>query len=324
MLSKVPGVRLFSIQKNAGLDQLDALAGKFPVTDLGRRLDETTGPFMDTAAVLKNLDLFITSDTAVAHLAGALGVPVWMALSTTHDWRWMTHREDNPWYPTMRVFRQDTHMVWGPVFERMAAELRVMVPARTRTPSVMVGIAPGELIDKITILEIKAERLTDPEKVRNVRTELAAMSEARDGSICDREGLVGLTSELKAINEALWEIEDDIRACESAGDFGPRFIDLARAVYQNNDRRAAVIRRINERLGSGIIEEKSYKGTASEPPAGCNDYACVTRNLNRRKGISPRDRLWIDDDDYACATRKPNHDQEMRFFATFWLDMRHT
>ena len=70
------------------------LDGKFPVTDLRRRLDETTGPFMDTAAVLVNLDLFITSDTAVAHLAGALGVPVWMPLSTTPDWRWMTHRED--------------------------------------------------------------------------------------------------------------------------------------------------------------------------------------------------------------------------------------
>ena len=71
----MPGVKLFSLQKNDGVEQLDALAGKFAVTDLGRRLDESTGPFLDTAAVLKNLDLFITSDTAVAHLAGALGFP---------------------------------------------------------------------------------------------------------------------------------------------------------------------------------------------------------------------------------------------------------
>ncbi len=95
-LARVPGVRLFSLQKNAGLEQLAALQGRFPVTDLGSRQDETTGPFLETAAVLVNLDLFITSDTAVAHLAGALGVPVWMPLSTTPDWRWMTHREDNP------------------------------------------------------------------------------------------------------------------------------------------------------------------------------------------------------------------------------------
>ncbi|MGO9462803.1 MAG: DUF6165 family protein [Isosphaeraceae bacterium] len=259
-ISRVPGVKLFSIQKNDGREQLDALAGKFTVTDLGRRLDENTGPFLDTAAVLKNLDLLITSDTAVAHLAGALGVPVWMALSTTPDWRWLTNREDNPWYPTMRIFRQDQHMVWGPVFERMAAELRVLVPARTRTFSVNVGIAPGELIDKITILEIKDQRISHPAKWRNVQTELQSLRAARDLTIVPSEELDLLTAELRSINEALWEVEDEIRGCERNGDFGPRFIELARSVYKTNDRRAAVKRRINERLGSQILEEKSYTG----------------------------------------------------------------
>jgi hypothetical protein len=195
-------VKLYSIQKNTGLEQLDVLGGKFRVIDLGRKLDETTGPFMDTAAVLKNLDLFITSDTAVAHLAGAPGVPVWMALSTTPDWRWMTHREDNPWYPTMRIFRQAQHMAWAPVFERMAAELRAWVPGRARTPSVTVRIAPGELIDEITILEIKAERITEPAKLKNVRAELHALLEARDASIFDNESLAPLAAELKSTNEA--------------------------------------------------------------------------------------------------------------------------
>jgi hypothetical protein len=248
------------------LDQLDALGGKFPVVELGRRLDESTGPFLDTAAVLVNLDLFITSDTAVAHLAGALGVPVWMPLSTTPDWRWMTHREDNPWYPTMRIFRQAEHMVWAPVFERMAAELRALVPTRVRTPQVTVGIAPGELLDKITILEIKAERFDDPVKVSHVRAELAALIEARDRSIFIQEGVEGLTAELKAINEALWRIEDEIRECERAGEFGPRFVELARSVYQNNDRRAEIKRRINERLGSRILEQKSYAANGSTAP----------------------------------------------------------
>ncbi len=88
-IARVPGVRLFSLQKNDGVEQLAQIAGKFEVTELGGRLDIDTGPFMDTAAVLTCLDLFITSDTAVAHLAGALGVPVWMPLSTTPDWRWL-------------------------------------------------------------------------------------------------------------------------------------------------------------------------------------------------------------------------------------------
>jgi len=240
------------------------LNGCFQVADLGSKLDEDTGPFLDTAAVLKNLDLFITSDTAVAHLAGALGVPVWLALSTTPDWRWMTHREDNPWYPQTRIFRQQEHMAWGPVFERMAAELRAHVRGRIRTPSVAVNIAPAELIDKITILEIKAERIADVAKLPNVMLELETLHAARDRTILPTDGLQSLTAELRAANEALWTIEDQIRDCERAGDFGPKFVELARSVYVNNDRRAALKRRINMLLGSKIIEEKSYVGTPSE------------------------------------------------------------
>ena len=87
------------------------------------------------------------------------------------------------------------------------------------------------------------------------------MIAARDRSIFIREGVADLTVELKAINEALWEIEDAIRECERAGDFGPRFVELARSVYHNNDRRAEIKRRINERLGSKIMEAKSYAET---------------------------------------------------------------
>ena len=93
------------------------------------------------------------------------------------------------------------------------------------------------------------------------------MCEARDRSIFDGEGLAALVAELKSINESLWRIEDDIRSCEREGDFGPRFIELARSVYETNDRRAAVKRRINERLGSEIIEEKSYAESLGEPAA---------------------------------------------------------
>ena len=87
-----------------------------------------------------------------------------MRLSTTPDRRWMTHREDKRWYPTMRIFPKAEHMDWGSVFERMAAELTPMVPRRMRTLSAMVGIVPGELLDKIAIREIKAERIDDPSK----------------------------------------------------------------------------------------------------------------------------------------------------------------
>ena len=107
------------------------------------------------------------------------------------------------------------------------------------------------------LLEIKAERVDDPIKVGHVRSELASLIAARDRSIFAQEGVAGLTVELKAINEALWRIEDAIRECERGGDFGPRFVALARSVYQTNDRRAEIKRRINERLGSKILEAES-------------------------------------------------------------------
>jgi Family of unknown function (DUF6165) len=191
-----------------------------------------------------------------------------MAISSTPDWRWLSHREDTPWYPSPRIFRQGEHMAWGPVFERMAAELRGLARARARTPSVTARIAAGELIDKITILEIKAERMRDPLRLRNVHAELAVLAEARDRAILDPGGLGELTAELRGVNEAIWTAGERLRACERAGAFGPEFVELARSVYRHNDRRAAIKRRINERLRSEIIEEKSYPaGEAAETPA---------------------------------------------------------
>jgi hypothetical protein len=115
-----------SLQKCFGVEQLESLPAEVQIDDLGSRLDVTSGAFMDTAAVLMSLDLVITSDTALAHLAGALGVPVWVALSTTPDWRWLLHGDTTPWYPTMRLFRQRTAGDWGEVFEQIAGELRAM------------------------------------------------------------------------------------------------------------------------------------------------------------------------------------------------------
>jgi Family of unknown function (DUF6165) len=124
---------------------------------------------------------------------------------------------------------------------------------------ILAPIAIGELIDKITILEIKAERIQDPQRARNVRVELDLLRGIRDRAGLDTREMVALADELRAINAALWNVEDAIRACEADGDFGPRFVELARSVYWSNDRRSAVKRRINVAFGSVIIEEKSYR-----------------------------------------------------------------
>jgi Flp pilus assembly protein TadD len=125
-LAEVPGVCFVSLQKGVGLDQLQSLAGRLPLLELPGSTDgsENERDFLDTAAVASQLDLVITPDTAVSHLAGSLGLPVWLALSYVADWRWLKVREDSPWYPTMRMFRQTRAGDWEGVFQRMAEALR--------------------------------------------------------------------------------------------------------------------------------------------------------------------------------------------------------
>lgn len=120
-----------------------------------------------------------------------------------------------------------------------------------------VAVSWGELIDKITILEIKAERLSDPAALANVRRELAALAPAVAG-LEDDARLMDLRASLAAVNRALWDIEDRIREKEALSDFGADFVELARSVYVRNDERAALKREINVRLRSDLIEEKSY------------------------------------------------------------------
>ncbi len=133
-LAAVAGVELLSLQKNAGVEQIAALEGRFRVRDLGSTLDATGGAFLETAAVMANLDLLVTSDTAAAHLAGGLGVPVWLVLGKACEWRWMNDRTDSPWYPTMRLFRQSRQGDWSDVFHAMQRELTELVNHRPPAP----------------------------------------------------------------------------------------------------------------------------------------------------------------------------------------------
>lgn len=127
-----------------------------------------------------------------------------------------------------------------------------------RSPSIAIPISPGEVVDRLTILEIKSERISDKTKLVDVHHELGKLLEAAKSAIPDSQDMRALRAKLKAVNEELWVIEDDIRQCERERDFGATFIALARAVYKTNDRRADLKRRINEALGSDIMEQKSY------------------------------------------------------------------
>jgi tetratricopeptide (TPR) repeat protein len=122
-LARFRDIRFLSLQKEASRNELAEIGQRLPMVEIGTDIDETHGAFMDTAAIMMNLDLVITSDTSVAHLAGALGVPVWVALPFVPDWRWLLDRNDSPWYPTMRLFRQKQPGDWAGVFEEIEAAL---------------------------------------------------------------------------------------------------------------------------------------------------------------------------------------------------------
>ncbi|MFC1842108.1 tetratricopeptide repeat protein [Candidatus Dependentiae bacterium] len=126
-LSHIPNIEFYSLQKSTGSDQIKILPDHFKVKTFGPDFDNSAGPFMDTAAIMNQLDLVITVDTSVAHLAGALGIPVWVTLPYNTDWRWIAGRKDSPWYPTMRLFKQKEALNWDHVVDNIYYELKQRV-----------------------------------------------------------------------------------------------------------------------------------------------------------------------------------------------------
>ena len=222
--------------------------------------------FVDTAAIIANLDLVVTADTAVAHLAGALGRPVWLALKHAPDWRWMLGRADSPWYPTMTLYRQSARDDWQGVFARMAQDLAKAVQRRQGGVAIrlQIPISIGELFDKITILEIKAARIADPAKLRHVTHELELLREiegrlARGGSGRRALGRRVAASERNALGRR-GRASAPAKRGRSLARSSSR---LARSVYRHNDRRAELKKRLNALHGSELVEEKSYASSKS-------------------------------------------------------------
>ena len=256
-LAALPGVRLVSLQKGFGEEQVAGLPRPMRVETVGD-LDSGPDAFVDTAAAMASLDLVVTCDTSIAHLAGALARPVWVALKSDAEWRWMTGRDDSPWYPTMRLFRQRRRGAWAEVFAAMAAALGGTLAARQPARAVRAPCSTGDLLDRITILRIKRERMAEEGKRANVARELDLLEvEATEAGVVGSAAET-LAGDLAKINAELWEVEDALRVCEREGEFGSRFVALARSVYLLNDRRAALKRAVSRLFESAVVEEKSY------------------------------------------------------------------
>jgi len=175
-LADCAGVSFYSLQKISGTDQLKDLPAHFVVNDFGQRLDEEHGRFMDTAAIIQNLNLVLTVDTSIAHLAGGLGVPVWLLLPNPPDWRWMLDRTDTPWYPNMRLFRQPTPGDWDSVIKEVGAELTKLIHQEHATEDLMLADRTmHEIIEKIGTLQTMLKKIQHPQQLNTLRAEFEAM-----------------------------------------------------------------------------------------------------------------------------------------------------
>jgi len=278
-LAKLQGVQLISLQKGYGTEQLAGFTKIDAVVDL--KLDPGWDAFLDTAAVMSGLDLVITSDTAIAHLAGSLGVPVWVALCATPDWRWMADGSNSPWYPTMRLFRQKTLGDWGQVFDELTANLRRSVEGRPSAISLAsspktvsekdfsatIRIGPGELLDRLSILRLKAKRIKDETKRAHAAKELASLETIANCILPDWPLIDTQAAALMAVNDRLWHVEDYLRNHEATDDFGKTYIELSRSVCRLNDWRSSLKGKIDQVLGWENSEAKIYAVSSNRKPA---------------------------------------------------------
>ena len=262
---------LLSLQKGIGMEQLNNCSFKQRFVNCQDQINETWD-FLETAAIINNCDLIITSDTAVAHLAGGMGKPTWLLLQKVPDWRWGLGNDTTFWYESLRLFRQHENNNWDGVMQRVthalhekfenrsASEvLETIDNSRNKLRSIRNIYAPislGELVDKITILQIKTQNLKGS-ALENVKTELSSLLRTLNTFNINIEPT--LVQRLKKVNQDLWNIEDAIREQERKKSFDSTFIKLARSVYKKNDQRSALKKEINIAYGSNYIEEKSYR-----------------------------------------------------------------
>jgi Flp pilus assembly protein TadD len=290
-LARVVGVSLVSLQRNQGSEQIAQLGGLFDLTTF-EGVDEDTDGFLRTAAIIKNLDLVITADTAVAHLSGAMGVPVWVCLAVACDWRWLRYREDTPWYPTARLFRQREPGDWPELFARVAAALRDRVAATPRRGARSTAEGRRKAADLVR----EANRLGsqgDREKLEQAREKLQQAvredPESSDahhdlGAVLGRQGFPD-----RAIDSFRRAIELKPSSGGAHGNIGLAFLKRGQAQEAASHLRSAV------RLGAGSADVYNNLGLALMAMADARgaeesfvkalqlrpDFAIAHRNLAR-------------------------------------------
>ncbi|HZU37865.1 MAG TPA: tetratricopeptide repeat-containing glycosyltransferase family protein, partial [Gemmataceae bacterium] len=249
-LAQLPGVRLFSLQIGHGSEQLKAVCQRWGVVDLATAGLDKDGAFVDSAAVLQHLDLLVCSDSALAHLAGALGVPVWMALPRARDWRWLLDREDSPWYPTMRLFRQRRWGDWDEVFTRIAQQLSTLPHGVRVGRPLTVPVDLGDFFDQLAASQARVQQAKASDQLASSQIRLGALLAVQARCIRPSAELTRLAADLRAVHSSLWQIKQSMHGYERHGDFGPQFTELARELCRQQGVREKLKQAI-QRLSAG-------------------------------------------------------------------------
>lgn len=265
-LAKLDGIRLYSLQKGEAAKELKSASFKKSVTDFGASLDQGDQAFLDTAAIIQSLDMVVAVDTAVAHLAGALGKPVCLLLRKDPDWRWLAREEDNVWYPKTKLYRQRQAGDWAEPVQRLVVDIAARIgkaapPLPGKMP--LVPISVGDLVDRMTILNLKLAHAPNAEQAMELQHQANMLETELKKISSGLPALTDLEKNIADVNAKLWTVEDKIREAEAHKTFGDEFVALARSVYDLNDKRAVLKRKIDDAAGSRFREVKTYAAKAA-------------------------------------------------------------
>lgn len=234
-LCKIKGISLYSLQKMNGHEQLKDSTNQLNIHDFGSELDEQHGRFMDTAAIIKNLDLVITIDTSISHFAASLGAPVWILLPHPADWRWMLNRTDTPWYPNARLFRQTKAGDWKSLMEEIVEALHEYMPKQQEPQynetSMTYTHDLSELIDNLTLLSLQIDQ--KPQQ-RNLN-ELGRLQKIYNSYVEHYPELPMLTTQMLEINKQLHSLDNQLQKSKSQSVFDSHFKELSRKAYFAHD-----------------------------------------------------------------------------------------
>jgi tetratricopeptide (TPR) repeat protein len=258
-LAALPGVRLVSLQLQEGKEEIDKLPTDMHIELPSPDFDAGPDGFLDTAAVLALMDLVISCDTSIAHLAGALGRRLWIALNRTPEWRWQRQRTDTVWYPTARLFRQETNGDWDRVFAMMTDELAQLLQVKSgvsqdraldsRKPAPCVEVSWGDLLDKIAILEVQSKHSASLDSSAAMARELKRLKSAAVDIEAISVVVDAKRTVLRTINEKLWNLKAAMRLCESRNRFDAGFLQIARETQALEDTRARIRKEIDDAIG---------------------------------------------------------------------------